>query len=121
MHHLVIGEFVFSVGDKTPIMKMNRVTIGRFTEISLVDGAMSSPTGKPLETLSITAKWLRQTAEDNVERLRQMVDEPQQVSNGGGVNLGQWTIKSINEGKSELVHNGSAQVTDVTLELLEYR
>ena len=48
MHHLVIGEFVFSVGDKTPIMKMNRVTTGRFTETSLVDGAMSSPTGKPL-------------------------------------------------------------------------
>ncbi len=121
MHHLVIGEFVFSVGDKTPIMKMNRVTTGRFTETSLVDGAMSSPTGQPLETLSISAKWLRQTAEHNVERLRGMIDAPQQVSNGNGVNLGLWTIKSINEGKSELVHNGTAQITDVTIALLESR
>ncbi|MFM2481523.1 phage tail protein [Celerinatantimonas sp. YJH-8] len=46
---------------------------------------------------------------------------PQQMSTGTGHNLGQWTIKSLHEGKTHLIHNGQAMVTDVDLQLEEYR
>ncbi|MFA0690636.1 phage tail protein [Vibrio splendidus] len=121
MHHLVIGAFVFSVGDNTPISKMNRVTKGRFSEVALVNGATSEDTGRPLETISLSAKWVRERASENVQVIRNLIDTPQQVSDGDGFNLGRWTISSLTEGKSELIHNGKAQVTELSLDLLEKR
>lgn len=47
MHHIVIGEFVFAVGDKTPISKMERVSNGAYSEVSVMDGSKSEFTGNP--------------------------------------------------------------------------
>ncbi|MDX1301835.1 phage tail protein [Photobacterium sp.] len=121
MQHLVIGAFVFSVSAHTPLTKFTRTTKGAFSEVPLVDNATSEKTGRPLETIDITAKWLRYGAHDNVEALRGLIDEPQQVSNGQGENLGRWTIKSLTEGKTDFVHDGRNMVTEVSLQLLEYR
>ena len=121
MHHLVIGEFVFSVGDKTPIMKFERTSPGAYSEVSLIYDARSEMTGRPLETLDITAKWLQYGAQESVEKLRTLIELPQQVSDGQGLNLGKWTIQQLKEGKSALIHNGQAMVTDVMLQLKEYR
>ncbi|WP_158161262.1 phage tail protein [Grimontia hollisae] len=121
MHHLIIGEFVFSVGGKTPITQFSRTTPGVFSEVAVIDGARSERTGKPLEKIDITAKWLQYGAAASVDKLRELVASPQQVSDGQGFNLGRWTIQSITEGRTELVHNGRAMVTDVQLSLLEYR
>ena len=52
MHHLVIGEFVFSVGDKTPITKFDRTTAGAYSEVGLIDNARSERTGRPLPQIS---------------------------------------------------------------------
>ncbi|WP_235604113.1 phage tail protein [Photobacterium kishitanii] len=108
MHHLVIGEFVFSVGDKTPIMKFERTSPGAYSEVSLIYDARSEMTGRPLETLDITAKWLQYGAQESVEKLRTLIESPQQVSDGQGINLGKWTIQQLKEGKSALIHNGQA-------------
>ena len=121
MHHLVIGEFVFSVGGNTPLSKFSRTTPGAYSEVPLVDNARSEKTGRPLETIDINAKWLRYGAHDKVEALRVLIDEPQQVSDGQGRNFLRWTIKNLSEGKTDFVHDGRAMVTDVTLKLLEYR
>ncbi|PTO69258.1 phage tail protein [Vibrio splendidus] len=121
MHHLVIGEFVFSVGDKTPITKFDRTTVGAYSEVGLIDNARSERTGRPLETIDITAKWLQYSAAKSVDAIRALIDEPQQVSDGQGFNLGRWTIKQIKEGRSELIHDGRAMVTDMSLQLLESR
>ncbi|WP_318438165.1 phage tail protein [Photobacterium leiognathi] len=121
MHHLVIGEFVFSVGDKTPIMKFERISPGAYSEVSLIYDACAEMTGKPLETIDITAKWLQYGAQGSVEKIRALIDTPQQVSDGQGMNLGKWTIQQLKEGKSALIHNGQAMVTDVMLQLKEFR
>ncbi|WED23087.1 phage tail protein [Vibrio sp. JC009] len=121
MHHLVIGEFVFSVGDKTPVSKIERTTEGPFTEVSLIYDACSERAGLPLEKLDITAVWLRDSATASVEKLRSMITSSQQVSDGQGNNLGRWTIQSIREGKTSIVHNGRAMKTDVSIQLLEDR
>ncbi|OOF25040.1 hypothetical protein BZJ19_09980 [Salinivibrio proteolyticus] len=121
MHHLVIGEFVFSVGDKTPIAKFTRTTPGSYTEVGVIDNARSEHTGRPLETIDITAKWLQYGAAANVDAIRKLIDSPQQVSDGQGNNLGRWTIKNLTEGRSRIIHDGRAMVTDVTLQLMEKR
>ncbi|HFQ4959190.1 TPA: phage tail protein [Vibrio vulnificus] len=121
MHHLVIGEFVFSVGNKTPISKFSRTTAGAFSEVGLIDNARSEHTGRPLEIIDISAKWLQYGAAESVQAIRALINEPQQVSDGQGYNLGRWIIKQLKEGRSDLIHNGQAMVTDVTLQLMEYR
>ncbi|EKO3679161.1 phage tail protein [Vibrio metschnikovii] len=121
MHHLVIGEFVFSMGDKTPISKMERVSNGAYSEVSVIDGSKSEFTGRPFDTIDIAAKWTRYGAAKNAASLRDLLLEPQQVSDGQGFNLGKWTIKQIKEGRSELVHDGRAMVTEVNLQLMEFR
>jgi phage protein U len=121
MHHIVIGEFVFAVGDKTPISKMDRVSNGAYSEVSVMDGSKSEFTGQPLDSLDITAKWTRYGAAKSVDALRALILAPQQVSDGQGFNLGKWTIKQIKEGRSELVHDGRAMVTEVSLQLMEFR
>lgn len=121
MHHLVIGEFVFSVGDKTPISKIERISNGAYSEVSMIDGAIAEFTGRPLDSIDISAKWTRYGATKNAASLRDLLLEPQQVSDGQGFNLGKWTIKQIKEGRSELVHDGRAMVTEVSLQLMEFR
>ncbi|MEL6113776.1 phage tail protein [Photobacterium sp. SP02] len=121
MHHLVIGEFVFSVGGKTPLTRFNRTTPGAFSEVAIIDGARSERTGRPLESIDLSAKWLQYGATAKVDKIRVLIDEPQQVSDGQGNNLGRWTIRNLTEGKTEFIHDGRAMVTDVQLQLLEYR
>ncbi|CAG9001763.1 MAG: hypothetical protein CENE_03790 [Candidatus Celerinatantimonas neptuna] len=121
MHHLVIGQFVFSVGENTPIAKFDRITQGAYSQVALVNNARAEFVGQPLETISISAKWLQLSAADHVDSLRDLLNKPQQVSTGTGQNLGKWTIKRLREGRSQLIHNGQAMVTDVELALEEYR
>ncbi|MFD2177843.1 phage tail protein [Veronia pacifica] len=119
--HLIIGEFAFSVGGKTPISRMTRTTPGAFVEVPVVHGARSAFTGRANETININAKWLRTGAAEKVQTLRNMVDSVQQISDGQGNNLGKWTIKSLTEGRTELIEDGRAMVTEVQIQLMEYR
>ncbi|MGF1878768.1 phage tail protein [Photobacterium frigidiphilum] len=121
MQHLVIGAFVFSVSGHTPLTQFTRTTKGAFSEVPLVNNATSERTGRPLETIDISAKWLRYSAQDSVDALRGLIDAPQQVSNGQGENLGRWAISNLVEGKTDFVHDGRNMVTEVSLQLLEYR
>lgn len=119
--HLIIGEFVFSVGKKTPISKFTRTSTGVYSEAPLIDGARSERTGRALEKIDITAKWLQHGAALSVDALRSLMSEPQQVSDGQGNNLNRWTIQSLTEGRSELIHDGRGMVTDIQLQMMEYR
>ncbi|MGD6735388.1 phage tail protein [Photobacterium leiognathi subsp. mandapamensis] len=67
------------------------------------------------------AKGVQYGAQGSVEKIRALIDTPQQVSDGQGMNLGKWTIQQLKEGKSALIHNGQAMVTDVMLQLKEFR
>lgn len=119
--HLAIGQFVFSVAGDTPIQSFERVTQGAYAPVALMENARSDYVGRPLESIHIHAQWLRTLANDHVDDLRQMIDTPQKVSTGTGKDLKMWTIKQLTEGKTHLIHNGRAMVTDVQLTLQEYR
>ena len=119
--HLIIGEFVFSIEKKTPISKFNRVSSGAFIETPLVHGARSEKAGSALEKIDISAKWIQSGAAVSVDKLRALMPEPQQVSDGKGYNLGKWTIQTLTEGRSEMIHDGRAMVTDVSFQMMEYR
>lgn len=121
MHHLVIGDKVFSVGLETPLSAFERRTSGTWNEVGLIGWARSEEVGRPLETINLSCKWLRDTAFNNVDDLRQMVDVPQQVSDGQGRNFGRWTIKMITEKRSYFINNGKAMVTNLELSLQEFR
>ncbi|MDW6016783.1 phage tail protein [Vibrio plantisponsor] len=121
MYHLVIGEFVFAVGDKTPISKMDRVTQGAYSEVAVINGSKSEFVGQPFETIDLTMDWTKYSAAQKVDDLRALIPEPQQVSDGQGYNLGKWTVKQIKEGKSSLIHDGRAMVTQVSMQLVEFR
>ncbi|MGD8109392.1 phage tail protein [Vibrio sp. TRT 17S01] len=121
MHHLVVGEFVFDVGGGTPISKFKRVISGRYSEVSLVDGADLEDTGLPLQTIDISASWLKTSASQSVNELIGLVDSSQQVSDGRGFNLGRWVIKQISETRSNLIHDGRAMKTEVSIQFMEDR
>lgn len=121
MRHIVIGDKVFSVGNETPITSMNRQSSGAWSEVGLIGSARSEKVGRPLDSISISAKWFRDTAFNNVDELRKMIDVPQQMSDGQGRNFGRWTIKSISEKRSYFVNNGKSMVTNLDLNLQEYR
>lgn len=88
----------------------------------MIDNSRSEQTGRPLENIDITAKWLQYGASANVDAIRKLIDSPQQVSDGQGNNLGRWTIKALTEGRSSrIIHDGRAMVTDVMLQLMEKR
>ena len=61
------------------------------------------------------------SAAQKVDDLRVLILSPQQVSDGQGYNLGKWTVKQIKESKSSLVHDGRAMVTQVSMQLVEFR
>ncbi|ELE2165262.1 phage tail protein [Vibrio fluvialis] len=121
MYHLVIGEFVFAVGDRTPISKMERVTQGAYAEVAVINGSKSEFVGQPFDTIDLTMDWTKYSAAEKVDDLRALVLKPQQVSDGQGYNLGKWTIKQIKEGKSALVHDGRAMVTQVSMQLVRFQ
>ncbi|NRF63617.1 phage tail protein [Vibrio coralliilyticus] len=119
MYHLVVGDEVFSVQDHTPISRLAHTDCGPYSETSLIDNADSEITGLALSKLSLAATWTRPKAAGAVNRLRKLLSAPQQVSDG--YNLGRWTISSIEEVKTSLVHNGKAMKTEVNIQFLEKR
>lgn len=121
MRHLAIGDKVFSVNADTPLSSLNRFSSGSWSQVGLIGSAKSEKVGRPLDTINISAKWFRDTAFNNVDELRQMIDQPQQMSDGQGRNFGRWTIKSINEKRSYFVNNGKSMVTNLDLSLEEFR
>lgn len=121
MYHLVIGDVVFSVQSRTPISRLTRTDFGSYSETALIDNADSESTGSPLSKISITATWTRSTATESVNKVRELLTVPQQISDGDGWNLGRWTISQIEEVKSEIIHNGKAMKTELSIQLLEKR
>lgn len=121
MEHIVIGSFVFSVGKATPLSSFDRISEGAFSPVDLVGNATSEKTGRGLDSITLSAKWLRDKAQDDVAALRELIETVQQVSDGKGRNLGKWTIQRLNEKRSQFVNHGQSMVTDVTINLLEYR
>ena len=121
MYHLVVGDVVFSVQNRTPISRFSRTDYGSYSETALIDNADSEPTGAALSKISVSATWTRSTASDSVTLLRELLKVPQQISDGDGWNLGRWTISQIEEIKSELIHNGAAMKTEVNIQFLEKR
>lgn len=121
MYHLVVGDVVFSVQNRTPISRLSRTDYGPYSETALIDNADSEPTGSALSKISLNATWTRSTAGESVNTLRALLSSPQQISDGDGWNLGRWTISQIEEVKSELIHNGSAMKTEVNIQFLEKR
>ncbi|MFH0267240.1 phage tail protein [Vibrio rumoiensis] len=121
MRHLAIGDKVFAVSSDTPLTSFERRSSGSWNEVGLIGSARSEKVGRPLDFINISCKWLRDSAFDNVDDLRKMIDVPQQVSDGQGRNLGRWTIKSISEKRSAFINNGKAMVTNLDLGLQEYR
>lgn len=119
MNHLVIGTFVFSVGNKTAITSLSRMHKGTFRDIELISKTVLYKTARPLEEISIACTWINPKAQANINTLRDMIDTPQQVSDGQGNNLGQWIIKLIQTDGSHFNNKGIEQVHKVTITLLE--
>jgi len=121
MSHLVIGDLVFSVQEKTPLSRLSRTDHGAYSETALIDNADSEPTGSALSKITLNATWTRTRAVESLNQLRELMTKPQQVSDVEGYNLGRWTISQIEEVRSELIHSGQALKTEVTIQLLEKR
>lgn len=121
MRHIVIGDKVFSVNEGTPLTTFNRNSSGAWSQVGLIGSAKSERVGRPLDAITISAKWFRDAAFNHVNELRKMIDVPQQMSDGQGRNFGRWTIKSISENRSYFVNDGKSMVTNLDLTLEEFR
>jgi phage protein U len=93
-----LGGFVFSLSEGTPY------------------------TGQQLENITVTGTWFQGDGMANLNALRALQNQraPLVLADGYGNNLGQWTIKRLQEKQDKIIDDGTAFVLAFTLELEEY-
>jgi hypothetical protein len=120
---LALGGFVFSLSKNTPYEGLSRTSDGGFVTVPRYNGKpLSQNTGQGLENISLTGTWFKYEGMQNMQSLRdlQKQGKPLVLSDGYGINLGQWTIKNLNEKQDKIIDDGTAQMISFTITLEEF-
>jgi len=120
---LALGDFVFSLSNKTAYEQMVRRSTGGWVSIDINNAKpRSHNTGQGLETISINGKVFGAVGMDALDKLRalQATRKPHTVVDGHGRNLGRWKIMDITETQKRIIDDGTAMVVDFNLSLEEF-
>jgi hypothetical protein len=118
-----LGGFVFSLSEGTPYEGLQRTSDGGWVAVARYgQKPMSQNTGQQLENITVTGTWFQGDGMANLNALRALQNqrEPLVLADGYGNNLGQWTIKRLQEKQDKIIDDGTAFVLAFTLELEEY-
>lgn len=120
---LALGDFVFSLAEKTAYEDLVRKSSGGWVSIDITNAKpRSHNTGQGLETITISGKVFGYEGMDALDRLRkqQSTRKPQTVVDGHGRNLGQWKIMDVTETQKRVIDDGTAMVISFNVSLEEY-
>lgn len=120
---LALGDFVFSLSENTPYEGLTRSSDGGFVTIPRYNSKpLSQNTGQGLENISISGTWFKRDGSKNINLLKELQNrcKAQVLIDGYGNNLGQWTIKKLQEKQDKIIDDGTPLVITFTIELEEY-
>lgn len=120
---LVLGDFIFSLSDKTPYGNLTRRSSGGWVANEIMGGKPQSyNTGLGLQTINLSGKLFGHDGMRSLDRLRkiQATQLPQLLVDGYGNNLGQWKIMEIMERQSRVISDGQAMVVNFDVALEEF-
>ncbi|ADZ91116.1 phage tail protein [Marinomonas mediterranea] len=118
-----LGGFVFALNEGTPYEGLQRTSSGGWVPVQRYgQKPLSQNTGQPLENITLTGTWFQAEGMSHITELRdlQAQCEALVLADGYGNNLGQWTIKRLQEKQEKIIDDGTAFVLNFTLELEEY-
>ena len=115
-----IGGLIFSSVKGTGFDSIQKTFKGEYTELKLVDGAMSQKTGRPLNKLTFSAQWIGLETTDTIKLLDKLLTGFHQASDQDGNNLGQWTCDQFTDNGTD-IFGGATVCHKITISLTEYR
>ncbi|RBP79094.1 phage tail protein [Marinomonas rhizomae] len=118
-----LGGFVFSLSEGTPYEGLQRTSDGGWVAVSRYgQKPLSQNTGQQLENITLTGTWFHSQGMSHLTALRTLQNkrQPLVLADGYGNNLGQWTIKRLQEKQDRIIDDGTAFVLGFTIELEEY-
>jgi phage protein U len=120
---LALGDFVFSLANKTAYEQFSRQSSGGWVNIDITNAKpRSHNTGQGLETITISGQCFGGDGMDTLDKLRTMqsLRKPQTLVDGLGRNLGRWKIMNITETQKRIIDDGTAMVLSFNLLLEEF-
>lgn len=120
---MALDGFVFSLSEGTPYEGFQRVSAGGWVSVPRYSQKpLSQNTSPQLDTIRITGTWFKGDGMANMDSLRDLQAKRQPVilTDGYGKNLGQWSIKSLQEKQERIIDDGTAIVLTFTIELEEF-
>lgn len=120
---LALGDFVFSLANKTAYEQLVRKSTGGWVNIDITNAKpRSHNTGQGLDSITINGKVFGAEGMDALDRLRELqaTRKPQTVVDGLGRNLGRWKIMDITETQKRVIDDGTAMVIDFNVSLEEF-
>ncbi len=120
---LALGDFVFSLSKNTPYEGLSRTSDGGFITVPRYNGKpFLQNTGQGLENITLTGIWFKYEGMQNMQTLREMQAQckPLVLNDAYGINMGLWTIKTLNEKQDKIIDDGTAQTNSFTITLEEF-
>lgn len=118
-----LGGFVFSLSEGTAYEGLQRTSDGGSVSVSRYgQKPLSQNTSQQLENITLTGTWFQSQGMIHLAALRALQNkrQPLVLADGYGNNLGQWTIKRLQEKQDRIIDDGTAFVLGFTIELEEY-
>lgn len=119
----VLGDFVFSLPNKTPAVSLSRKYDGGWTAIDLLNELPTQQqTGRKLDERVIKCEWFRDEGQANIEKLVKLRDakKPLALVRGDGTLLGQWVLTGFDVDESWLHQEAKSMKQGVTINLREF-
>lgn len=118
-----LGGFVFSFYQNTPYSGLTRSSDGGWVTVPRYgQKPISQNTGQALENINLTGEWYGGDAMTSMDELRALQNKrlPVLLVDGYGRNLGQWTIKKLEEKQGNIIDDATAMIVGFTVSLEEY-
>lgn len=119
----VLGDFIFSLPENTPIASMGRRFDGGWVVIDLLnDLPMQQQTGRRLDEITFRCEWFKDEGSAGIDKLVAMraQGKPQSLVRGDGKILGQWVLVQFETDESWMYQEGKTMKQQVTISLREW-
>ncbi|ECY2423220.1 phage tail protein [Salmonella enterica] len=119
----VLGDFVFSLPENSPIESMARTFDGGWVTIDLLNELpLQQQTGRKLDEIRFNCSWFKDEGTKNIGKLLHLMEQnkPLSLVRGDGTNMGQFTIRGFSTDETWMHQEGKTMKQVVTINLLEF-
>lgn len=119
----VLGDFVFSLPENTPVVSLGRKFDGGWITIDLLNELpVQQQTGRKLDEITLKCEWFGDEGMSAIARLTALRDggKPYTLIRGDGASMGQWVLLSFETDESWVYQGGKSMKQSVTISLREF-